>query len=292
MFLFVVPIIFFGRYLRDRDHWTAWTPHNDGFTLASSPVADSMGPDHVHLFARGTDGQLYQKWWTASAGWNNWEPRGGNIIGEPGVQSRRPDITDVFVRGSDNFLWQISWDRDHWTAWTPHNDGFTLASSPVADSMGPDHVHLFARGTDSQLYQKWWTASAGWNNWEPRGGNIIGEPGVRSRRPDITDVFVRGSDNFLWQISWDRDHWTAWTPHNDGFTLASSPVADSMGPDHVHLFARGTDGQLYQKWWTASKGWQTDLQTIDVGTCMKGQTPTDDQDRLFTNRNSVGRTIL
>jgi hypothetical protein len=93
------------------------------------------------------------------------------------------------------------------------------------------------------------------NLWKDRGGQIVGAPAARSRRPDITDVFARGTDDRLWQISWDRDHWTDWTRHEDGGILSSSPVADSMGPDHVHVFARGTDGHLWQKWWTASAGW-------------------------------------
>ena len=44
------------------DHWTEWYADKDGFILGSSPVADSMAPGHLHIFARGADGQLYQKW--------------------------------------------------------------------------------------------------------------------------------------------------------------------------------------------------------------------------------------
>jgi hypothetical protein len=90
---------------------------------------------------------------------------------------------------------------------------------------------------------------ATWHGWFPLGGQMVGEPAVRSRQSQITDVFARGQDDRLWQKSWDHDHWTDWQPHNDGFVLASSPVADSMGPDHIHLFVRGTDNQLWQKWW-------------------------------------------
>jgi hypothetical protein len=131
----------------------------------------------------------------------------------------------------------------------------------------------------------------GWSGgWLRLAGSIRDPPAVISRSENFTDVFGRSLDNRLWQITWSRGGgWGAWTRRDeDGFILDSSPVADSMGPDHVHLFARGTDGQLYQKWWTGAKGWQTDLNTVDVGTCLMGQTPTDDQDRLFNNRNNVG----
>jgi hypothetical protein len=40
--------------------WHAWGKHADG-VLASVPALGSMGPDHEHVFVRGTDGNVYQK---------------------------------------------------------------------------------------------------------------------------------------------------------------------------------------------------------------------------------------
>jgi hypothetical protein len=44
--------------------WHGWSRH-DGGVLASDPVAGSMGSEHEHVFARGTDGQV---WSTSSTG--------------------------------------------------------------------------------------------------------------------------------------------------------------------------------------------------------------------------------
>jgi len=55
--------------------WLGWhavdpgNPADTGFRLLSAPTADSMGPEHVHVFAYGTKGgggdpQVYQKFWT------------------------------------------------------------------------------------------------------------------------------------------------------------------------------------------------------------------------------------
>src|SRR6266545_2275612 len=42
--------------------WHNWQKLDGGLVLASDPVADSMAPDHEHVFARGTDGNVHQKW--------------------------------------------------------------------------------------------------------------------------------------------------------------------------------------------------------------------------------------
>lgn len=94
------------------------------------------------------------------------------------------------------------------------------------------------------------------SGWLDLGGVIMGTPAVRSRQSTITDVFARGMDSRLWQNSFVGGvGWTDWTPHNDGFVLGSSPVADSMAPNHVHIFARGWDGQLWQKAWLSPGPW-------------------------------------
>ena len=38
--------------------WHAWARHNDGGVLASEPALGSMGPDHEHVFVRGTDANV------------------------------------------------------------------------------------------------------------------------------------------------------------------------------------------------------------------------------------------
>ncbi len=48
----------------DHDHWTGWLPHNDGLVVPHGEfVADTMGPNHIHLFVVSEDGDMLQKWW-------------------------------------------------------------------------------------------------------------------------------------------------------------------------------------------------------------------------------------
>src|SRR5262245_57006101 len=58
------------------NQWHDWARHDDGGVLASEPAPGSLGPDHEHVFVRGTDDQVYQKWWSSGTGWSGWIPLG------------------------------------------------------------------------------------------------------------------------------------------------------------------------------------------------------------------------
>ena len=235
--------------------WHPWGRHDDGGVLASKPALGSMGPDHEHVFVRGTDGNVYQKYWTAAGGWRGWfnigAPAGG-FNGAPATISRNKDVCNVYVRGNDNALWQRGYYDGQWHPWGRHDDGGVLASEPALGSMGPDHEHVFVRGTDGKVYQKYWTAAGGrrgWFNIGDPGGGFNGAPATISRNKDVCNVYVRGNDNALWQRGYYDGQWHPWGRHNDGGVLASEPALGSMGPDHEHVFVRGTDGNVWQKYW-------------------------------------------
>jgi hypothetical protein len=254
-------------------------PADASFKLLFAPCADSMGPEHVQLFAHGFKGatddpQVYQKYWSSSGGWSPWIALGGKIRGRPTARSRQSTICDVFAHGLNDQLWQRSFNGINWQPdWQPVDPGnpadgsFKLLGAPTADSMGPDHVQLFANGTkgtshDPQVYQKYWTASGGWSPWIPLGGRLIGSPAVRSRQSTICDVFGEGVNGKLWQRSYSGQGWQPnWqrvdpgNPFDASFKFYSAPTADAMRPEHVQLFAFGTKPgdstpQVYQKYWT------------------------------------------
>ena len=133
--------------------------HNDGGVLASMPAPGSMGPDHEHVFVRGTDGAVWSKAWTGASGWSGWTSHGapgGGFIGAPAIVSRNPSVCNIYVQGADNALWQKAFFSGSWHDWGRHNDGGVLASMPALGSMGPDHEHVFVRGTDAAVWSKAW----------------------------------------------------------------------------------------------------------------------------------------
>ena len=231
--------------------WTDFVKHTDA-VLASPPAAGTMGPDHEHVFVQGTDGQVFQKWWTSKTGWSKWVALGAPPVGfhgPPAVISRSPTVCNIYVWGKDNALWQRAYAGNQWGAWARHNDG-VITSAPAAASQGPNHEEVFARGTDGHLWHKWWLAGSGWSRWAPMGappGGFQEGPSAVWRNPNAASVFVRGTDNALWESQFSPAAWQAWVRHAG--SLSATPCAGSMNPNYQHVFVRGSDGHLWQQWW-------------------------------------------
>lgn len=235
--------------------WHDWGRHGDGGVLASVPTLGTMGPDHEHVFARGTDAQVWQKWWNAGAGWSGWVPLGAPAAGMvegPVTISRNGSVCNVYVWGGDNALWQGAYYDGQWHGWGRHEDGGVLASVPALGSMGPDHEHVFVRGTDSQVWQKWWTAGSGWSGWIPLGApevGFVGAPATVSRNSTVCNLYVRGTDDALWQRAYHDGEWHPWATHGDPGVLDAVPAPGAPDGEHEHVFVRGADDQVWQKWW-------------------------------------------
>ena len=65
---------------------------------------------------RGTDNQLWHRWWDGTV-WNAWEPLGGGLTSSPSAASWGTNRLDVFIRGNDLRLWHKWWDGSGWSAW-------------------------------------------------------------------------------------------------------------------------------------------------------------------------------
>jgi hypothetical protein len=139
--------------------WHPWGRHDDGGVLASEPTLGSMGADHEHVFVKGTDGNVWQKWWTLAGGWSGWVSLGappGGFLGNPNTISRNSGVCNLYVRGTDSALWQRAFWDGQWHDWGRHDDGGVLVDDPASGSRGADHEQVFVRGTDAQVWHKWW----------------------------------------------------------------------------------------------------------------------------------------
>lgn len=186
-------------------------PVGDDGVLASGPAVSSRGPGRLDLFVRGTDGQVYERFYDGT--WNNaWLPQGAppdgvSVVGEPASASGDTMRVDLFVRGTDNELWTKWYDGTRWTAWArPVSFPAVLTSSPAAVSGGPQQVVVFARGADANM---WSTEGNGtgplsWRGWLPEsvgGANPIKDrPAATGRGLSQIDVFVRGTDDRSYQF--------------------------------------------------------------------------------------------
>ncbi len=123
-----------------------------GGRLTSDPAAVSWAPGRIDVFARGTDMQMYHRWWINGLGWAAWEALGGTLTSAPLAVSCAATHLDVFARGADGGLWRKSFDGIAWSGWS--SMGGTWASAPSADCRpGTTTIDLFAQALDGSIWQ-------------------------------------------------------------------------------------------------------------------------------------------
>jgi hypothetical protein len=108
---------------------TGWT--SLGGTFSSPPFAVST-PQHVHVFATGTQSQLRHRRWTGSQ-WDDWESFGGILLSPPqavNVGDEVVEVVTVYTVGTDSAAWKVGVFNDGPSAW--QSLGGVLTSSPHA----------------------------------------------------------------------------------------------------------------------------------------------------------------
>jgi len=79
--------------------WSGWTDMGGGFV--GNPYAMQYGSD-MNLFARGTNNQIYQRYWSYGGQfWSGWSSLGGNLASDPFALQYGSSELDVFATGTD-----------------------------------------------------------------------------------------------------------------------------------------------------------------------------------------------
>ena len=141
-----------------------------GGVLTSSPAATSPGTGQVNVFARGSDGAVYQRYWPNAGNWSNWIGLGGQIPAGTGPTacSWGAGRLDVFVQGTDGALYHKWGTATSWSSW--QNLGGSLTSSPAAaTASGSSRIDVFVRGSDNGIWQRTYN-NGGWGTWKSIGG--------------------------------------------------------------------------------------------------------------------------
>jgi hypothetical protein len=220
--------------------WTCqWDTPLDYGPGATSP---STGRDDV--FARGDDGQLWQKVHT-SATTTSWIPHGGYLTSDPDVTSSG-SVVMVVARGGDNALWVDWWNGIVWSGWSTL--GGYLASAPSVVSWGPSRADVFACGRDGAVWTRSLTGAT-WSPWTTLFGMAYSAPDATSDGAGRLDVFVRGVNGAMWHRAYRDGAWGGW--FSVGGVMASGAGAASWGPNRFDLVTRGADGAL---WASAGSG--------------------------------------
>jgi hypothetical protein len=234
--------------------WSTWSLIGDASTsIVSNPVAYTA----TQVYARGSDRQIKQTYWSNTSGWSSWGtittvgmPTGG-FIGDPTL------LTDqgwprVLALGTDNHLYYTYVSNGSWVGWAQAGDSTPLVGSPVAYVWN----QYYALGSDGQIKQTYWSSTSGWSSW----GTIttVGMPagGFMSDPTLLADggwprVLALGADNHLYYTYVSNGSWVGWAQAGDSAPLIGSPIAFAWD----RYYALGSDRQIKQTYWSSTSGW-------------------------------------
>jgi len=247
-----------------------------GVTVSSAPLsiklpigALSTDGGRPYAFVLGSDGHLWQNYWTGSK-WQWYDagmpPQGITVLASLGVLSVAGKRPYAFMLGSNGHLLQNYWD-DTSNSWRWCDTGTPSGSVGISKSLGTamqdgSRPYIFILGTDGQLWQNYWTGS----NWawfcagQPSASVSVGAGIGTAYCDDRPYVFVRGSDGNLWQNYWTGSNWV-WNPlgtpnANTGINMPIGALSVYDGgllfTNRAYAFMVGSDGQLWQIYWTGS----------------------------------------
>jgi len=226
-------------------------------------------PEHLDVFAVGSDGRTMSNWWDSSSGWAGWFQVSGGIASPGGSGSpvtavaRNSGHLDLFTVGTDNRVYSCWWDRSGgWSPWFRIGTLVARAGSTVnVVSRYTDHLDLFTTASNGATMSIWWDAHGGWAaDWFQVSGGVAA-PGAAvtaiARYPSHLDLFTVGTDNRVYSCWWDdRSGWSSWFRIG---SLTARPDATvnvvARYPDHLDLFTTASDGRIMSAWWDARASW-------------------------------------
>jgi hypothetical protein len=241
----------------------------DGATIDSPAVAGVYGR-RVDVVVRGTNNEIYHKYWTSTGGWSGWIDLHGQTSDKPAVAYTlynlsppgHKDLFHVVVRGMDNKIYHKkfdltdnTWDTS-WSVVEPPTIPWTTSSTPALTTIWDSndwYLFCLVRGQDNKLYyamydgwdQYWgWYAGASWLN-----GQTKDDPAVATYKNKI-EVVVRGmNDGVYHQSGTPMGGWIQWSSSWEALpgTTTAAPTLwanDYYGP---HVFVRGSNNAIY--WW-------------------------------------------
>jgi hypothetical protein len=112
--------------------WGSWSEIGgpalpNSATIASGPAVSAIAPDFLGLVVRGSDDNLYRRFFVSSS-WGNWitlDPLGAppnGAVGEPAIIGFPPNNYRIYTRNADGELWYIDFDGSDLGDWTQEID--------------------------------------------------------------------------------------------------------------------------------------------------------------------------
>jgi hypothetical protein len=203
--------------------WANWFRVAGGVAAPGTTITVvARNPNHLDLFAVGSDMKIYSIWWDANGGgWANWFQIAGGVAA-PNTSiaaiDRTPTHLDLFAVGTDQRIYSIWWDASGGWAGSWFNVSGGVAAPGTSISVVaryPTHLDVFAVGSDHGIYSTWWDASSGWANWFQIAGGVAApntSVNALARYPDHLDVFAVGTDLHVDTTWWEDEMYFSMQP--------------------------------------------------------------------------------
>ncbi len=256
-----------------------WGDLPAGVTLAGNPALTSNSSQGVIADWRGSDGNLYQtfysngEWVTFSPTWGDL-PAGVKVAGDPALISHPTLGVIADWRGSDGHLYQTFYSNGEWVTFSPTLGdlpaGVKVAGDPALISHPTLGVIADWRGSDGHLYQTFYS-NGEWVTFSPTLGDLpagvtlAGNPALTSNSSQGVIADWRGSDGHLYQTFYSNGEWVTFSPTwgdlPAGVKVAGDPALISHPTLGVIADWRGSDGHLYQTFYSNGE-WVTFSPTL------------------------------
>ena len=225
-------------------------------------------PEHLDVFAVGSDGRTMSNWWDQSSGWAGWFHLMGGFASPGGAGSpvtavaRYAGHLDLFTVGTDNRVYSAWWSSSGgWSNWFQLGTLVARAGSTVnVLARYADHLDVFTTASDGRIMSIWWDVRTGWSTWFQISGGVAANGATVTaiaRYPFHLDLFTVGTDNRVWSCWWDeRSGWSRWFQVGGQLARPDATVnVVARHPDHLDLFTTAPDGKIMSTWWSARTGW-------------------------------------
>jgi hypothetical protein len=138
-------------------------------TVAVSPIYSSGGYGYQFVFWRGTDGNLWEAYWTGS--WHGRQSLGDGPLGSPPSAATDSIGNEyVFWAGQNAQLWEAHYSGSSWSGGS--NGMGPLGSAPSVGVDAGSAQFVYWKGTDANLWQAYYDGS--WNGPYSLGDGQLG----------------------------------------------------------------------------------------------------------------------
>src|SRR6185436_8101445 len=114
----------------------------------------AWGRNRLNIFARGTDGHLYEKKW--NGGWSGWNDLGGGVAADPAAvvqEGRRISLAVLLTSGNISYRYSIG---DAWSDWQDMGGAGLFKQAPTLLAWNGNWVSVFGVRVDGTVAYKWW----------------------------------------------------------------------------------------------------------------------------------------